>query len=84
MVNGIRSALSDRVLKTTVSIDIFCIIWCFFSEGAKVAKNETVKRYYSCVLVSVEKFVPQSCNNQYLCTHMALFKGFSNVSYNAE
>lgn len=56
----------------------------FFSEEAKIAKNETVKRYYSFVLVSVEKFVLQSCNNQYLCTHMALFKGFSNPSYNAE
>jgi len=76
--------LSDRVLKTIMCIDIICIIRCFFSEGAKITKNETVQRYYSYVLVSAEKFVLQSCNNQYLCTHMAVFKGFSNASYNAE
>lgn len=75
------NALSDRVLKTIVSIDIICND---FSEGAKIVKNEAEKRYYSCVLVAAEKCVLQSCNKQYLCTHMALFKGFSNASYNAE
>lgn len=79
------NASSDRVLKTVVSIDIVSVIWLgFFSEGAKFAKNETVKKYCACVFISVEKFVPQSFNNQHLSTHMALFKGFSNAYYNAE